>query len=278
MNERSFQKKKEIWEEESFAIDASEDCPPSQAQSLSQSITDIEPATEEIKEELKAQEPSNIFISGLEDGDPEMATDSVTMSELDEINPPDAISYNPKFFEAAHEFMEVVICQSSVPKKGRAFTEYLQTCFVNVRNASQPEFEQINRVTEQLNKDGANEREVPRSSKFCLFADDLIKRCTDEQTMNKLMMEDKTTAIYQAIFKKFLAKTYAEANYLLQQMSIVCKQADPENEFEVSELHETNLTDNRATGMGMSEIHAQQVRKDQQSMSHLLLDISRQRQ
>ena len=77
----------------------------------------------------------------MEDGDPEMATDSVTMSELDEINPPDAISYNPKFFEAAHEFMEVVISQGSVPKKGRAFTEYLQTCFVNVRNASQPEFE-----------------------------------------------------------------------------------------------------------------------------------------
>ena len=77
-------------------------------------------------------------------------------------------------------------------------------------------------MTEQLNKDGANEREVPRSSKFCLFADDLIKRCTDEQTMNKLMMEDKTTAIYQAIFKKFLAKTYAEANYLLQQMKMFC--------------------------------------------------------
>ena len=27
--------------------------------------------------------------------------------------------------------------------------------------------------------------------------------------------------IYQAIYKKFLAKTYAEANYLLQQMSMM---------------------------------------------------------
>ena len=33
--------------------------------------------------------------------------------------------------------------------------------------------------------------------------------------------------------------------------------------------------DNR---MGMSEINGQTVRKDQQSMSHLLLDITRQRQ
>ena len=47
------------------------------------------------------------------------------MSELDEINPPDAISYNPKFFEAAHEFISVVDVQASVPRKGRAFTEYL---------------------------------------------------------------------------------------------------------------------------------------------------------
>ena len=61
-----------------------------------------------------------------------MATDSVTMSELDEINPPDAISYNPKFFEAAHEFIQVVVSQGSVPKRGRACTEYLKTCYVNV--------------------------------------------------------------------------------------------------------------------------------------------------
>jgi hypothetical protein len=32
------------------------------------------------------------------------------MSELDEINPPDAISYNPKFFQAAEEFIEMVHC------------------------------------------------------------------------------------------------------------------------------------------------------------------------
>lgn len=36
-------------------------------------------------------------------------------------------------------------------------------------------------------------------------------------------------AIYDDIFKKFLTKTYAEANYLLTQMSTVAMQADPEN-------------------------------------------------
>ena len=102
----------------------------------------MESVTEEIKEELKAREKSaNFFITRLEDGDHEIASE-VTMWELDEINPTDAISYNPKFFEAAHEFMEVVNCQGSVPPKtGRAFTEYLQQCFVDVRNASKPEFE-----------------------------------------------------------------------------------------------------------------------------------------
>lgn len=221
MNDRSFQKR-EIWEEEQFAIDASQDTiSPSQA--LSSTLADIEPATDEIKEEIKAQEPTNIFTHGSEDGDPEIIKDSITMSELDEINPPDTISYNPKFFEAAHEFMEVVINQNSVPKKGKAFTEYLKTCFNNVKNAAQPEFEQINRTTEQLNRTSANETEVPRSSKFCLFADELIKRCTDEETLNQLLSQGKTTAIYLNLFKKFLVKTYAEASYLLNQMSKMCE-------------------------------------------------------
>ena len=65
-----------------------------------------------------------------------MNTDSATMSELDEINPPDAISYNPKFFKAAYEFISVVDCQMNVPKKGRAFTEYLGQCYNNVKLAS----------------------------------------------------------------------------------------------------------------------------------------------
>ena len=53
---------------------------------------------------MKAQETAAYIFSpsGLEDGDLEMVTDSATMSELDEINPPDQISYNYKFFEAAH--------------------------------------------------------------------------------------------------------------------------------------------------------------------------------
>ena len=54
MNERSFAKK-EIWEEDSFAIDASHDSIPA-AQTLSNSMANIEPTTDEIKEELKAQE------------------------------------------------------------------------------------------------------------------------------------------------------------------------------------------------------------------------------
>ena len=140
MTERSFQKK-EVWEDDVYAIDASEPIIPDVNSST---IVVIEPpSVEEIKEEIKKQEePHNIFVTGnLDDGDPEMATDSVTMSELDEINPPDAISYEPKFFSAAHEFVQVVVDQGSVPKRGRAFTEYLQTCFVCVRAASQPEFE-----------------------------------------------------------------------------------------------------------------------------------------
>ena len=34
--------------------------------------------------------------------------------------------------------------------------------------------------------------------------------------------------IYTAIFKKFLTKTYAEASYLLQQMSAFVKSSDPQ--------------------------------------------------
>ena len=93
-------------------------------------MAEIEPSNEEIKEEIKAQEQPTYFFApnGLtdEDGDPlELATDSATMSELDEINPPDNISYNPRFFEAAYEFISVVDPTSNVPKKGRAFTEHL---------------------------------------------------------------------------------------------------------------------------------------------------------
>ena len=64
------------------------------------------------------------------------------MSELDEINPPDAISENPQFFEAARQFISVVE-SSNAPRRGRAFAEHLQTCFSNVHIASQPEFEQL---------------------------------------------------------------------------------------------------------------------------------------
>ena len=60
-----------------------------------------------------------------DEGDPEIVQDAITMSELDEINPPDAISYNVKFFEAAREFISEVECTSNLPKKGRAFNEDL---------------------------------------------------------------------------------------------------------------------------------------------------------
>jgi hypothetical protein len=152
------------------------------------------------------------------------------MSELDEINPPDSISYNPKFFEAAHEFISVVNVQAGVTKKGRAFTEYLQKSFINVYNASKAEFELLNKSTEQMNTNNAEK--VPRSPKFMLFADKLIKLFIDEKTLDRLNNLSKTEAIYQAIFKKFLSKTHSEANYLLKQMRLVVKQADPETEME----------------------------------------------
>lgn len=199
-----------------------------------------------------------------------MATDSATMSELDEINPPDAISYNPKFFEAAYEFIGVVDPTSNVPKKGRAFTEHLQACFLNVSSASQPEFRKLNQTSELINRSAANDKEVPRSSKFTLFADDLILRCTDEETLNRLTAADKTTAIHQAIFKKFLTKSYAEAKYLLSQMSMVVKQADPENDFDrTSEVLGADAG---------ARLDASAAGRHAGSMSHLLLDINRTRQ
>ena len=129
--------KREIWEEESFTLDDSRDSVA--PGNLTLEHAPIEPSNEELKEELKAQESTaNIFApNGLEDGDPEMVTDSATMSELDEINPPDAMSYNHHFFEAAHEFLQTVeYSGEEAPKKGRAFMEHIQNCFINVRNAS----------------------------------------------------------------------------------------------------------------------------------------------
>lgn len=67
-------------------------------------------------------------VDAFENGE-EINTDSATMTELDEINPPDAISYNPKFFEAAREFIMVVDVQVGLPKKGRAFGEFLLSSF-----------------------------------------------------------------------------------------------------------------------------------------------------
>ena len=81
--------------------------------------------------------------------------------------------------------------------------------------------ENLNRYTEMMN--GANSDfgrstetgKVPRSSKFTLFADELIKRVTDEKTLERLQFQYKIDPIYDAIFKKFLTKTYVEASYLL---------------------------------------------------------------
>lgn len=155
-----------------------------------------------------------LFTADAFENDEMINTDSATMTELDEINPPDAISYNPKFFEAAREFITVVDVQAGVPKKGRAFVEFLQSSFFNVQAVSKPELEELNANMEAMNK--IDQEHVSRSSKFTLFADELIKRATDDRTLETLAMNYKTEPIYQAIFKKFLAKSYAEAKYLLQ--------------------------------------------------------------
>lgn len=44
------------------------------------------------------------------------------MSELDEINPQDSISYNSKFFDAANEFIDMIGCETTVKMKGPAFS------------------------------------------------------------------------------------------------------------------------------------------------------------
>lgn len=79
---------------------------------------------------------------------------------------------------------------------------------------SKPELDELNGIMESMNK--LNPEDVPRSSKFTLFADELIKRAADEKTLEHLSMNYKSEPIYRAIFKKFLAKSYAEAKYLLQ--------------------------------------------------------------
>ena len=155
----------------------------------------VDPSNEEIKEELKAQEHiANFFnLENLENED--INTDSTTMSELDEINPPDAISYNPKFFEAAREFITVVDVRAGVPRKGRAFIEYLQSSFINVQNAAKPEMEQLNADMECLNEVNP-QRTVKRSTKFTLFADELIKRITEQKTLERLTSTFKVEEVY----------------------------------------------------------------------------------
>ena len=55
-----------------------------------------------------------------------MSFDHATMSELDEINPQDSISYNTRFFEMAKQFMDIVGDENTVQLKGRQFANKLR--------------------------------------------------------------------------------------------------------------------------------------------------------
>ena len=101
------------------------------------------------------------------------------------------------------------------------------------------------------------EKEVPRSSNFDLFADELIKRCCGEEASN--VYDDphssyqNQNSLYNKIFRRFLNQTYKEACYLLIEMDAAIKQFQPENDMQRTE----------------SEIHGQQ------SFNHTLLDMNR---
>ena len=113
-----------------------------------------------------------------------MSFDQATMSELDEINPQDSISYTTKFFESAKEFMDMVGCESTMQLKGRAFSNKLRQCFSQVQKVAGPELQEIKDDAEKLGKNINSEGLVPRSSNFDLFADELIKRCSGEDCSN----------------------------------------------------------------------------------------------
>jgi len=178
------------------------------------------------------------------------------MSELDEINPPDALSYNPHFFAAANEFISMVGCRLQIPKKSKAVFEQLSDHLKQVKLAAKPEFDNLNTYMDLLNIDSTNDKDVPRSTKFCLFADEIYKNCTGKEASQ---CSENYQAIYDSIFKKFLTKTFSEANYLINQMAIIVKQLDPE-------------CDNEATQREFNDDPAQQA-----SFCHILLDINRTR-
>ena len=110
--------------------------------------------------------------------------DMTTMSELDEINPQDSISYNTKFFDAANEFIDMIGCESTAKLKGRAFANQLRECYDKIKSTAQAELIVLNDYVEKLNQNPNSEKEVPRSSDFDLFADELIKRCFGEEAGN----------------------------------------------------------------------------------------------
>ena len=153
--------------------------------------------------------------------------DMATMSELDEINPQDSISYNTKFFDAANEFIEMIGCESTAKLKGRTFANQIRECYEKIKTTAQKELTALNDYVEKLNQNIDSEQEVPRSAYFDVFADELIKCCygVDADPRESYLNQN---SLYNKIFKKFLSTTSKEASCLLSEMDAVIKQFDPE--------------------------------------------------
>ena len=94
--------KREIWEEDQFEINMSDDKPQFSVSTEPVPMVEIE---EEKGSPAQTQQSSpnaaNLFDGDSLEGDEQEIADWVSMSELDEIDPPDVMSYNPKFYDAA---------------------------------------------------------------------------------------------------------------------------------------------------------------------------------
>ena len=163
------------------------------------------------------------------------------MSELEEIDPQDSTQFNPHFHDAANMFAETVDMNSVVKTmKGKIFINEMTTWLQDIQKQSKKELDIVRSLisNERHSRKKGSESKLPRSAKFVLFTDALLKKCTDDNSimqLNKSQLEE----IYDAIMREFLKQTVREAGNLLKEMQVVVEELDAEmNELVIVKEHE----------------------------------------